>query len=52
LARNVAEKMGFKDVIDMKECLGADATVVSSSVGVALLVASMLEGKTVTWKQS
>jgi len=52
LARKVAEKMGFKDVIDMKECLGADATVVSSSVGVALLVASMLEGKTVTWKQS
>jgi len=52
LARKAAEKAGFSDVIDMKELLGAEASVVSPSVGVALMVASSLEGKTVTWKQS
>ena len=52
LARKAAEKAGFKEVVDMKECLGADAAVVSPSVGVALMVASSLEGKTVKWKQS
>jgi len=51
LARKAAEKVGFKEVIDMMEYLGADAAVVSPSVGVALLVASRLEGKNITWKQ-
>ena len=52
LARKAAENAGFMDIIDMKELLGAEAAVVSPSVGVALMVASSLEGKTVTWKQS
>lgn len=52
LARKAAEKAGFADIVDMKELLGDDAAVVSSSVGVALMVASSLEGKTVEWKQS
>jgi len=52
LAGKAAEKAGFSDIVDMKECLGADAAVVSPSVGVAFMVASSLEGKTVTWKQS
>jgi probable H4MPT-linked C1 transfer pathway protein len=52
LARKAAEKAGFKDIIDMKEYLGADAAVVSPSVGLALMVASRLEGKNVKWKQS
>jgi probable H4MPT-linked C1 transfer pathway protein len=52
LARKAAENAGFKDIIDMKEYLGADAAVVSPSVGVALMLASKLEGKTVRWKQS
>jgi probable H4MPT-linked C1 transfer pathway protein len=52
LARKAAENAGFKDIIDMKEHLGADAAVVSPSVGVALMLASKLEGKTVKWKQS
>jgi probable H4MPT-linked C1 transfer pathway protein len=51
LARKAAEKAGFKNIVDMKEFLVADAAVVSPSVGVALMVASSLEGKTVTWKQ-
>jgi hypothetical protein len=52
LARKAAERAGFKDIIDMKEHLGADAAVVSPSVGVALMLATKLEGKTVRWKQS
>jgi probable H4MPT-linked C1 transfer pathway protein len=51
LARKAAENAGFKDIIDMKEYLGADAAVVSPSVGVALMLATKLEGKTVRWKQ-
>jgi probable H4MPT-linked C1 transfer pathway protein len=51
LARKAAENAGFKDIIDMKEYLGADAAVVSPSVGVALMLASKLEGKTVRWTQ-
>jgi probable H4MPT-linked C1 transfer pathway protein len=52
LAKKAAEKAGFKQIIDMKELLSSEAAVVSPSVGVALMVASSLEGKTVTWKQS
>jgi probable H4MPT-linked C1 transfer pathway protein len=52
LARKAAEKAGFKEIVDMKECLGAEKAIVSPSVGVALMVASSLEGKIVKWKQS
>jgi probable H4MPT-linked C1 transfer pathway protein len=52
LARKAAEKAGFKKIIDIKEYFGAEAAVVSPSVGVALMVASSLEGKLVRWKQS
>ena len=51
LARKAAEKVGFKEIIDVSEMLGAEAAVVSPSVGVALMVAGNLEGRTVTWKQ-
>ena len=49
LAKKAAEKAGFKQIIDMKECLGVEAAIGSPSVGVALLVASFLEGKNVKW---
>jgi uncharacterized hydantoinase/oxoprolinase family protein len=52
LARKAAENAGFTEIIDMKEYLGAEAAVVSPSVGVALMLANKLEGKTVKWKQS
>lgn len=52
LARKAAEKAGFSEVIDMRELVGAEAAVMSPSVGVALMVTSNLEGKTVKWKQS
>ncbi len=51
LARRAAEKAGFTEVFDMREMLGAEAAVVSPSVGVALMVAGNLEGKSVRWKQ-
>ena len=52
LAKKAAEKAGFKKIIDMKKYLGAEAAIVSPSVGVALMVASSLEGKLVRWNQS
>lgn len=52
LARKAAEKVDFKQIIDMKELMGAEAAVVAPSVGVALMTATGLEGKTVEWKQS
>ena len=52
LARKAAEKVGFKQIIDMQELVGTEAAIVSPSVGVALMVATELEGKTVKWKQS
>ena len=44
LARKAAEKAGFKEICDMSKMVGAEAAVVSPSVGVALIVASNLEG--------
>jgi hypothetical protein len=49
LAGKAAQKAGFKEVIDLGELLGVDAAVVSTSVGVALMVASKLEGKVIRW---
>jgi len=52
LARKATEKAGLNKVIDLGELLGANAAFVSPCVGVALMVASRLEEKTVKWKQS
>jgi len=52
LARKAAEKVGLNNVIDLGELLGVNAAFVSPSVGVALMVASKLEGKAVKWKRS
>ena len=49
LAGKAAQKTGFQEIIDLGELLGVDAAVVSTSVGVALMVASKLEGKVVRW---
>lgn len=51
LARKAAEKTGLKRVIDLAELLGVDAAIVTPSFGVALMAASMLEGKIIQWKQ-
>jgi probable H4MPT-linked C1 transfer pathway protein len=51
LARKAAEKTGFKEILDISKMLGAEAAVVSPSVGVAFMVAGKLEGKPVRWMQ-
>lgn len=51
LARIAAEKAGFTEIIDLSEMLGDEASVVSPSVGVAIMLASDLEGKPVEWKR-
>jgi (4-(4-[2-(gamma-L-glutamylamino)ethyl]phenoxymethyl)furan-2-yl)methanamine synthase len=52
LAQKAAQKLGFTKITDMKDILNADLAVVSPSVGVALMVATKLEEKRVTWKRS
>jgi len=52
LARKVAKKVGFKKIIDMKKVLDADSAIASPSVGVAMMLATKIEGKMITWKQS
>jgi len=52
LARKAAEKAGFDKIIDLGELLGVNAAFMSPAVGVALMLASRLEGKTVKWKRS
>jgi probable H4MPT-linked C1 transfer pathway protein len=49
LAKAAAQRAGFKEIVDLGEVMGADAALVSPSVGVALMTASRLEGRTVQW---
>ncbi len=51
LAKAAAQRSGFKEIVDLGEVMGADAALVSPSVGVALMTASRLEGRTVQWMQ-
>jgi len=51
LAKAAAQRAGFKEIVDLGEVMGADAALVSPSVGVALITASRLEGRTVKWMQ-
>ena len=49
LAKAAAQKVGFQEIVDLGDVMGADAALVSPSVGVALMAASRLEGMTVQW---
>jgi len=49
LAKAAAQRAGFREIVDLGEVMGADAALVSPSVGVALMTASRLEGRTVKW---
>ncbi len=50
LAKRAAQKAGFKCIIDIGELLGNNVAIMSPSVGIALMVASKLEGEVVQWK--
>lgn len=51
LARKAAEKVGFTRIIDFDGLVPGNVARVSTAVGVALMVASKLEGRAVQWKQ-
>ena len=51
LARKAAQLAGIKDIIDLNELLKSDIATVSPAVGVALMAASKLEGRTMQWTQ-
>lgn len=51
LAKNAARRFGFDRIVDLGDLLGANAALVSPSIGVALMVASKLEEKVVQWRQ-
>lgn len=51
LAQKAAEKIGFKEIIDMDTLLGIDKSVVSTSVSVAFMMTNKIVGKKVKWKQ-
>jgi probable H4MPT-linked C1 transfer pathway protein len=49
LARKATQLVGIKESIDLNELLKSDVTTVSPAVGVALMAASKIEGRTVQW---
>jgi hypothetical protein len=51
LARKAAQLVGIKEIIDLNELLKSDVATVSPAVGVALMAASKIEGRTVQWMQ-
>ena len=51
LARKAAERAGVKKILDLSELLPAKAALASPAVGVALMVASRLEGRNLNWMQ-
>ncbi len=51
LAKAAARRASFKEIVNLGDIMGADAALVSPSVGVALMTASSLEGMTVQWMQ-
>jgi probable H4MPT-linked C1 transfer pathway protein len=49
LARNAAQRVGIDEIVDLSELVRSDIATVSTAVGVALMAASKLEGRTVQW---
>lgn len=49
LVRKAAQRFGFHQVTDLGELMGSDAAIASPSVGVALMVATKLEGRRILW---
>lgn len=51
LGRNAAERIGVENTVDLSERLGGIAVAMAPSIGVAVMVADMLEGG-IRWKPS
>jgi probable H4MPT-linked C1 transfer pathway protein len=50
LARKAAQQVGIDEIIDLNESVQSDIATVSTAVGVAMMTASKLEGRTARWK--
>ena len=51
IARKAAQLIDINEIIELNELLKSDVETVSPAVGVALMVASKIEGRTVKWMQ-
>lgn len=49
LAKEAVEKIGYENIIDMEEYLGEKSVIESTSIAVALMVASNLERQIIKW---
>lgn len=49
LVKKAAQRAGFHQIIDLGELMGSGAAIASPSVGVALMVATKLEGGRILW---
>lgn len=49
IARNAAQRIGIDEIIDLGKLVPNDAVTASPAVGVALMAASKLEGRTAKW---
>jgi probable H4MPT-linked C1 transfer pathway protein len=49
IARTAAQKIGAKEIVDLGTLMRKDIATASPAVGIALMVASKLEGRTVKW---
>jgi hypothetical protein len=49
LAKKAAEKIGYQNIIDIEEYLGDKSAIESTSIAVALMVASNLERQKIKW---
>jgi probable H4MPT-linked C1 transfer pathway protein len=52
LAYRAAQEAGFKNIVDLGDLLSPDVALASPCVGVALMAATKIAGRTVFWKQS
>ena len=51
LARKAAQTAGFNNIVDLEELTRNRIAEVSTAVGVALMIGSKIEGKTIGWTQ-
>ena len=51
LARKAAQLVGIDDIIDLEELVDCNVTIGSPAIGVALMVATKIEGKKTIWMQ-
>lgn len=51
LARKAAEKIGLNRIADLGELMGIDVAIASPAVGIALKLASSLEGRSIIWRR-